>query len=445
MSFSLSGIASGLDTNTIISQLMQIERIPYTKLESKKNSYNTEMSVFRSINTKLATLRTAADDLRIQSNFNLRSASNSDESVLKATASDYAQEGTYVIQVNKLATFHTVKSQNYTATGNDLSGTQTIKINGKEIQIEFDDEKTNEENLKILAQAVNAADAGVRANVLQVSPTEKVVVFTAKESGKSNEAQFADADFLGLEQVHEGEDAELTINGIEIKSSGNELQDVIDGISITLLKEGQTATVTVAKDVDKIAEKVEAFVKAYNDVIDTIRTNTGQGKTLQGDYMLRSLQDTMHDLFNGKVDGLSQYQYLTQIGLEIDAGKTKADSFNGKISFDKEKFKAALAENPDEVYKLFGHDDENDGKDGIAQRFSDTLRYWTRAGNGILTSRIEGYNSQISFITKQMEDMEDRLAMKEEQLKKQFTSMETMLIKLQNEQSWLNSQLAAFL
>lgn len=446
MSFSLSGIASGLDTNAIISQLMQLERIPYNKLESKKNNYNTEISVFRSINTKLATLRTAADDLRLRTNFNLRSANNSDNTVLKATVSEFAQEGTYTIEVNKLATFHTMKTKNFTSEGQDLTGNQSFELNGKTINVAFDDEKTNEENLKLLADAVNASDAGVRASVLQVSPTEKTVVFTAKQSGKDNEMAFANAEFLSITQVAEGSDAELKINGIDIKSSSNQLDNVIDGISLTLLKAGETSTVTVARDLDKIADKVDAFVKAYNDVIDTIRNSTGKEKVLQGDYTLRSLQDTLHNLFNDRVLGLGDdFQYLVQIGLEIDAGKTTADGMTGKISFNKEKFKTALSENPEQVYKLFANDADDDRFDGIAQRFSDTLRYWTRSGTGILASRIDGYNSQIAFINTQLEAMENRLAMKEEQLKKQFTTMETMLISLQNEQSWLSSQLAAYL
>ena len=88
MSFSLSGLASGLDTNTIISQLMQLERIPYQKLEQKQSTLSSKQSIFRSINTKLNTLRTAAEDLLLKSNFNLRSATVSDETVLRATVSE---------------------------------------------------------------------------------------------------------------------------------------------------------------------------------------------------------------------------------------------------------------------------------------------------------------------------------------------------------------------
>jgi len=444
MSFSLSGIASGLDTNTIISQLMQLERIPYTKLETKKKDYNTELSVFRSINTKLAALRSAADDLRLNSNFNLTGVKSSDESVVKAVGSDGLQEGTFLIEVEQLATYTTLVSKGFNASGSELKnlGSVEFTINGETIQVDFTKE-TDEENLALLADAINKkSEAGVKASVIQTEPGKKSLLLTAKESGETT-IELEDADFLGTPDTQTGNNAKFKLNGIQMQSSTNEIKDFVSGLTITLFKENATATITIAKDVDKVAEKVEAFVQAYNDVINTIRTNTAKGAQLQGDSTLRSLQDQLYNLFNSGVgqDGEAGYQYLYQIGLEIDKGKLKGSEMTGTITFDKEKFKQALLDNPDAVYKLFAHDSATDEEDGIAQKFSNSLLVWTRSGSGILASRIDGYNNQISFITKQMEDMEVRLQKKEEQLKKQFNNMESALLSLQNQMSWLSAQL----
>jgi len=444
MSFSLSGIASGLDTNTIISQLMQLERIPYTKLETKKKDYNTELSVFRSINTKLAALRSAADDLRLNSNFNLTGVKSSDESVVKAVGSDGLQEGTFLIEVEQLATYTTLVSKGFNASGNDLKnlGSVEFTINGETIQVDFTKE-TDEENLALLADAINKkSEAGVKASVIQTEPGKKSLLLTAKESGETT-IELENAGFLGTTDTKPGKNAIFKLNGIQMQSSTNEIKDFVSGLTITLFKENATATITIAKDVDKVAEKVEAFVQAYNDVINTIRTNTAKGAQLQGDSTLRSLQDQLYNLFTSGVgqDGEAGYQYLYQIGLEIDKGKLKGSEMTGTITFDKEKFKQALLDNPDAVYKLFAHDSATDEEDGIAQKFSNSLLVWTRSGSGILASRIDGYNNQISFITKQMEDMEVRLQKKEEQMKKQFNNMETALLSLQNQMSWLSGQL----
>lgn len=444
MSFSLSGIASGLDTNTIITQLMQLERIPYTKLETKKKDYNTELSIFRAINTKLAALRSAADDLRLNSNFNLTGVKSSDESVLKAVGSDGLQEGTFLIEVEQLATYTTLVSKGFNASGNDLKnlGSVEFTINGETIQVDFTKE-TDEENLALLADAINKkSEACCKASVIQTEPGKKSLLLTAKESGETT-IELENAGFLGTPDTQPGKNAIFKLNGIQMQSSTNEIKDFVSGLTITLFKENATATITIAKDVDKVAAKVEAFVQAYNDVINTIRTNTAKGAQLQGDSTLRSLQDQLYNLFTSGVgqDGESGYQYLYQIGLEIDKGKSKGSEMTGTISFDKEKFKQALLDNPDAVYKLFAHDSATDEEDGVARKFSDSLLVWTRSGSGILASRIDGYNNQISFITKQMEDMEVRLQKKEEQLKKQFNNMESALLSLQNQMSWLSAQL----
>ena len=444
MSFSLSGIASGLDTNNIISQLMQIERIPYTRLETRKSEYNSQLSIFRTINTKLAALRSAADDLRYSSNFNLMGVKSSDESVLKAVGSDSVQEGTYLIEVEQLATYTTYVSDAFEVSGDQLKnlGSVEFKVNGQTVKVTFDKE-TDEDNLALLANEINKiSDAGVRASVIQTAPGTKALLLTSKETG-ANDIQLQDAGFLGTGETKLGQNAIFKLNGIEMQSSTNEIKDFVSGLTITLYKPGSSATVTISKDIDKVAEKVEAFVKAYNDVINTIRTNTAKGAALQGDATLRSLEDQLFNMFTARIgkDSEFAYQYMFDIGLEIDKGVTKGSSMTGTITFDKEKFKQALQDNPDAVYKLFAHDSENDEEDGIAQKFSDMLLVWTRSGTGILASRIEGYNSQISFITKQMEDMLIRLEKKEAQMRTQFNNMETALLSLQNQMSWMSAQL----
>jgi len=469
MSFSLSGIASGIDTNAIISQLMQIERIPYNKLQNTRNAYNSQLSVFRTINTKLSTLRTAAEDLRLMANFNLKSIKISNETVLKATASDAAHEGVYVVQVDKLAAYSTFATDAFDASGTSLAALKeiTIGLDGNETVITIDENlsgKTNDEILDIVAKKINGnKDLGVRAAVIQNKPGQKALMLTAKEAGEIEITLNANVSLGGKNE--KGQYAKFSINGIEFQSSSNEVKDVINGLTLTLLKEG-TSTITIARDADKVAEKVEAFVNAYNDVINTIRSNTAKGASLQGDFTLRSLQDQLWALFNGAVgpeslpggnpeaegeDGDSTpsplvYRYLFQIGLEIDKGAVKGSDMTGTIKFDKEKFKQALEQNPEAVYQLFAYNEKIPGATpGIAERFSEALRVWTRAGTGILAAKIEGFNEQIEFVTKQMESMEVRLAMREEQLKKQFSSMEVALSSLQNQMAWLSSQLAALM
>ncbi len=309
MSFSLNGIASGLDTGTIISQLMQLERIPYKKLETKKDTINSELSIFRSINTKLSVLRTAAQDLTLSSNFNIRSAKVSDESVLKVTANDSAPMGSYQISVTKLAKHHSIKSNEFTTDGEDLDVGSKVKINGKIYELAGDGENVNNEAIltNLMNQINGDQEASVTASLIRTSSNGITLVLTSKESGTANLVEFDEisedpeippANQFNFTLATAAQDAELTINGVTVTSSSNQLNDVLPGVNLTLLKEGESATVDIAKDVDKIAEKIDAFVKAYNDVINTIRSNNSEGKNLQGDSTLRSLQSHLFNIFN---------------------------------------------------------------------------------------------------------------------------------------------------
>lgn len=450
MSFSLSGIASGMDTQTIIRQLMDLERIPYTKLEQKQSTYNSQMSTFRSINTKLSALRTAADELRLSADFFQRSAVNSDESVLTATVSEGAAETSYDIQVTQLATRHTLKS---TASNElSLSGDIVISGNGNQLTFTVDGDVSANENLDKLAQAVNQADLGLKASVIETSPGIKTITFTSDKTGYDNQiatgaatgdVHIDDSGMLGLTTATAGRDAKLTINGVYIKASSNELNNVIPGLSLSLAKVGET-NVSISQDAEKMADKVDAFVNAYNDVISTIRANTAKGARLQGDLTLRSLQDHLADIFNSSVgESGDTYQYMFQIGLEIDKGVLSGSAMTGTISFDRDKFKEALATDADAVFRMFAHAGSETAEKGIAEKFSETLRVWTRAGSGILAARINGFDEQISFVRDQMESLEMRLTMREEQLKKQFSWMETSLMTMQGQMNWLSSQIAA--
>lgn len=453
MSFSLTGLASGLDTATIISQLMQIERIPYQKLEQRQNTLSSQQSIFRNINTKLSALRTAAEELSMSFNFDLRSTTVSDESVVKATASEGVPEGSYVINVESLATRHSLVSKKFSNLGEELNETLKITIAvGDESDIftidpDPDNGLTVEQALDQLRQKINASELDVTASLITTDDSQgiKRLVITSNKTGTANSISIDDENNqFEFEDSVKAEDAIFKVNGVEIKSSSNEISEVIPGLSLTLMKAGET-TIHVQRDVDKIVEKVEAFVKAYNDVISTVKSNLGKEKSLQGDSTLRTLESHLNNLINRQVgndpDALS---FLFQIGLEVDKGKVDASSMTGTISFDKEKFKSAFAANPDEVIRLFTYQDkDHPDQNGIAVQFKNSLMEWTSYGTGILAMKIEGYTSEISLINQQMEAMETRLELKEQQLKRQFTAMESALIQLQNQQVWLASQIAS--
>ncbi|GIQ62832.1 hypothetical protein PACILC2_14000 [Paenibacillus cisolokensis] len=159
---------------------------------------------------------------------------------------------------------------------------------------------------------------------------------------------------------------------------------------------------------------------------------------LQGDSVLKTISNELYNLFTSATNLTDGYKMMAEIGLEIDKGITKGSMMTGTITFDKEKFKEAFSKDPNAVIDLFKHNEN-----GIMRGLDAKLKEWTSSVNGLITSKIKGYDSEIDMLDDRMEAMDNRLQMKYEQLKKQFTAMEVALSGLKSQQSWLTSQLAS--
>jgi len=442
MSFSLVGLASGLDTATIINSLIELERLPIKNLETQKSFLQKKQDVLRSINTKLNTLKNLAADLKLASFYQTNTATVSDSTVLKATASGSAAAGSYTIEVLQKATQHVVAADAHDKDGfvTGVTNGTTFKVNGKDITVNVDGTTTWKMLYSDLADQINNAGAGVKAAVIETTPGKIQLVLTSDGVGAANQISVAGSE-LTFSQVQAAQDAKIRVNGLEVQRSSNTLNDVIPGVTIDLLKDSGTVTVEVARDTDKVVKKIEEFVKAYNDVVSTIRNNTGKEQLLQGDSTLRMLDSRLRSILYhqppaGALPG--DFSFLHQLGLEIDKGVTSGSLMTGTIRFDQETFKEKLGEDPDAVIRLL-----TDDQFGIMPLLDQEISTWTSSTKGILTSKINGFNAEITMVDDRIERMEDQLLRKEDQLKRQFAAMEVALAQLQSQQQWLSMQLNA--
>lgn len=196
MSFSIGGIASGLDTNTIISQLMEVEKLPLTRMENNKSVINAKQDVFRSVNSKLSKLRDLAFDLSQVSTFRVSTAQSSDETTVNVHSSSATVEGAYEIEVEKLAKAQAVHSQSFaksdTVDASFLTQSLTIR-NGDQtvdITLEATENNTYGELLNQISQKINAANVGLNASVIETSSGNISLVLTSKETGSEHRMVF---------------------------------------------------------------------------------------------------------------------------------------------------------------------------------------------------------------------------------------------------------------
>lgn len=471
MSISLGGLASNLDTAGMISKLMELERIPYTNLERKKSNLAAEQGIFRTINTKVSALKTAIADLKLSSTFKQISAKSSDDSVVRVSSGDYATAGTYNVEVKQIASAQTISlSILNTNPTNPPEDPPSIKMSFKIGDSLFSTTKDGAEGLADLRDQINEGKHGVSAAVISLGTngSNPRLVLTKTETGADNQIVIDQADeFNGLnfeasESKH-GNNARIVVNGFTVDRRTNEFKDVIQGVTFNVSKANGTAIINIASDTDKITSKVESFVNAYNDLISTVRENLkppadkSKVNPLQGDSVLKSISDQAYravtDLIGDVNDQNSFSKFLSEVGLDIDKGITKASLMTGKITFDKEKFKSAIEDNFDGVVALFNNvvtkigEDSKDvtdtTKSGFIHRLDEVINSWNNAATGFINTKIKGYDSEISVVDDRLERMSLQIDQKYERLKKQYTAMEVALSSLNSQKSWMTSQLAA--
>jgi len=483
MGISITGLSSGLDTAQMISDLMKLESIPYKNLETKKSGLQKEQTIFRNINTAFRSLETAINNLKYAGDWNQLKGVSSNTNALKVSTDSKVMPGDYNINVERLATKYTAqidadhvlgKINNLTDAKIDTN--KAVKIGNYELKAEevraIKNAGNEKSQLNELANIINKnSSSGASASVIQASTTgDFKLVLNSQETGASSKVIFevdaGDIIASGGNKVSftAGQDAKLTINGVDITRESNEIKDLVDGATFTLTGTGQS-TVSVGVDVDGIVSKVKEFVSAYNKVSELVKDNLKSPEDpkkdfnpLQSDSLLKNISNQLYTIFNAGVvvdgagnsaSGSKIQSFMEQIGLSIDKGVTKAEGMTGKITFNESAFKNALAEDPKKVINIFTQDSENGTKpgitDGIMTKFSAIIGNYTSTVTGLVSKKITGYDSELKMIDERLSNMSRSLEMTEARLKLQFSNMETMLSSLKNEQKWLTSQFDALL
>jgi flagellar hook-associated protein 2 len=447
------GLASGLDVNNIISQLMSLERIPLNKLATKEASYNAKLTAYGSIKGALSSLETAAKALATDSTISGKSVSVSDSTVLAASASSTAVAGSYSLSITQLAKSHTVRSNTSYAASTDTFNTGTLAIaihGGTAVNVTIDG--TNN-TLAGIRQAINDADAGVTATIINDGTTNRLVL-SSDTSGSVGDISVAVTDdgsggthaLLGLDsaslvQTQPADDAVLTINGIDITRSSNTITDAIEGVTLNLAKgtlaAPGTATVTVAKDTAATTTAVDTFVKAYNTAVGLLKTSSAYGASittgaaLAGDGTVRALQSQLSSLVQTSVTGIAGgISTLSDMGISIKTG--------GTLEVDSTKLAAALADPAKDVSALFTQTTTNN--EGIAVRFSTALHSIVTF-DGLIANRTDGIAASITSIGRSRDTLNARLVQIEARYRAQFTALDTMMSSMSRTSQFLSQQL----
>jgi flagellar hook-associated protein 2 len=447
----LSGLVSGLDTQSIISQLMAVEEQPRTRITNEQSQVTKRQSLLQDISTKLTALKTANDDLKSPLTWlDTQTVTSADDSKVGVSRTAGAPPGGYDVAVTQLAS---AERRTYDYQPPAADGPLTIYgADGTTVRA-----TVNLSAGATVDDAVAAINSSTDANLYAVNVNGDLVL-SAKTTGSGSGFSVAGAG-TELERVA-GQDAQFNINGTDYTRSGNVVTDALPGVQLTLKGKtaaGSTVGVTVGTpgpDKDAITGKVKAFVDAYNALVTTTRADLTdatvpnattltdiQKGTLFGDSGLSGMLSSLRSTIGAAVGGLTGLTSLADIGVSTGAANTgttiNQDSVDGKLTLDTSKLSAALDANPLGVRTLLGG---TAGTDGFSQAFAASVNPFEGTG-GIIQQRIDSASSDLTRIKDSLDEFDERMNAKQDYYQKQFTALETAL---QQSQS-VGSSLASYL
>lgn len=378
MGISSAGIGSGLDVNSIVTQLMAVEQKPLTAVTKQQTAYQAQVSAYGTLKSSLSAFQTAVSALSTPSKFNAQTVTSANASVFTATANGSAALGDYSVTVSQLAKSQKLASVGFTNTTDTVStGTLSIDFGtytadplatppathtfaaGTKSSVNITIDSSNN-TLAGVRDAINAANASVSATIVN-NGTNNQLVITSKDTGEVNNMRITGVSELAYDlstgvssmtETQAAKNALLNVDGIAVVKSSNTITDVVSGVTLNLLGTSSTGVnLGVTSNQDAVKSSVTAFVDAYNKLDTTLRGLTKYDPTgksngaLLGDSTARTVINQIKTVMTKAIAGGGAITSLTQIGVSFQR--------DGQLALDATKLTTALASNFNDIATLF--------------------------------------------------------------------------------------------
>lgn len=453
-----AGLGSGLDINSLVTQLVDAEREPVVnRLDRREVEYQANISGFGTLKSALSEFQTTIEALKKSSDFESTTVSSSNTDLFTATASGEPPAGRFSVEVIQLAEAQKLRSNGFTGANAEVgTGTLTVAIGDESFDVTID---SSNNTLVGIRDAINNAigNTGVTATVVNVDSDsggeESRLVLSAEgdigasgpisvtvtddDGNNTDQAGLSQLASDNLVELQAAKDAEIRVDGQTITRDSNVISDAIEGITLKLVSaDAETsANLTVGSDSSVAATAINGFVESFNVVVDTISQLSSSGSepeqagVLSGDATLRNLESQLRRIVGDQVAGLEgTFDSLVSIGITTDE--------QGRLSVDSATLESAIEQDLDAVVQLFTSDN------GVVSQLESALSGYL-GSDGVIANRIDGLNSRVDRINDQRADLERRLQSIEERYRAQFTAMDTLVGELQSTSTFLSQQFAA--
>jgi len=417
--FAINGLSSGIDTASLISQLMTVAAQPQTQLKNQLSVQQNVLSAYQAINTKLTALQTAADAVKQAGTWAATKAVSSSTAVVASTTSSATSGSATTFDVIRLATaqISTVAAAG-TVVASPPNGIDIVDSAGVTHHLAIADGTAAG-----VATAVNNAALGIRASVISTD-SGPLLQFTSVATGAAGAFTVNGLD-TAPQTLVAARDAQIAVGnpaagGYTVSSSSNTFNNVIPGVTFSIGAVATGVTVSVSSDASAISDKVKALVDATNAALAELGKDTGKGAVLESNYQINSITNSMLSTISRGSSGTS----FASVGVQLTS--------TGTLAFDATAFASAYATDPAKAQATVAT--------SLAGALS-TLAMNT--STQIVSPLINSGTSQIGALNKQIADWDTRLDSQRTAMQNKYAAMEVALQKLQSTSSYLTSALAA--
>ena len=473
---SSAGIGSGLDVNSIVSQLVALEKTPLKTLATKATNVQAQISAFGEIQAQFSALTDVASRISVPGVWGARNASSSNTNAATITADPNAIATSFKLDVDALAQQQAVSSAALPPA--TLPGAGTLKLQlgtwspggtsftagaAASVDVTIDAADT----LTTMASKINATNSGVVATVFNDGTNERLLL-SSKTTGiaagfRVQSAEPALAGFVfdpenkpgtGMADpvmpIQYGQDAKARINGLAVTSATNTLTDNIPGVTIKLVATTTSGYGTpgevkspismgISEDVTPAVKNVSDFVSAYNTLNKTLSELTKYSAAtrtaglFQGDSSVVGLQNVLRSMLGSASMGASS-QYLSDVGLERQ--------LDGSLKINTDKLSAA-ANNGTSLQQLFTNNSGDPFTNGFALKFK-TLGKGVLAATGMVTTKASALQANLNSNTLEQTKVNDRAALFETRLRKQYSALDAQMAQLNALNAYVAQQVATW-
>ncbi|MCX6117014.1 MAG: flagellar filament capping protein FliD [Proteobacteria bacterium] len=433
------GGIGGAGSSPMVDAIMEAERIPIQSATSRKEKTAGVKDTLKSFDGLLSNFGNSLNDLKNPSTFAKLAFESSHPDLIDGKILANAKPGNYEFEIEGLAKSEKQLAFGFPDADKSPVGFGFMRVGSGDLAKDL--EIPPGSALKDVAAAINDADAGVKAMIVNTGMAEdpfRLMVSSLKQGSEAIVEIDRDTTFTEFKQIVSPQDLKAKFEGVDIKRATNSFSDLIEGVHLDAKRAeaGTKIEINIKNDVDKTGNGIKDFVKQYNELTSFAKTqskvdpDTGKAGILSGDSSLRSsirkLQSELGQ--SGKSGNLS----LADIGITTDP-------FSGSLKVDESKLTDALSKNFDGVTSLFANSSQGPG---LAQKLSESVKQLQDRQSGAIATRIKGLDQRIKTQDKEISRQEERLVTKRATLERTFASLDAKMAGMDSTSQFLNARFA---